>query len=156
MCETILSEDEFMDIPGPKYGKVEFDGFKSIPWDFKAHSIPPSLVAMVQIPIIGKYKRRLTVREAARLQDFPESFIPNENDQQAYKQFGNAVNVEVIKRSAESLFNYKDKATNSTPRTLVKNPDESITEISENSMLDTSDETSEKITVTTLDKYFTK
>ncbi len=87
MCETILSEDGFMDIPGPKYGKVEFDGFKSIPWDFKAHSIPPSLVAMVQIPIIGKYKRRLTVREAARLQDFPESFIPNENDQQAYKQF---------------------------------------------------------------------
>ena len=69
----------------------------------------PALVAMVQIPIIGKYKRRLTVREAARLQDFPESFIPNENDQQAYKQFGNAVNVEVIKRSAESLFNYKDK-----------------------------------------------
>ena len=46
----------------------------------------PALVALVQIPIIGKYKRRLTVREAARLQSFPDSFIPNENDKQAYKQ----------------------------------------------------------------------
>lgn len=69
----------------------------------------PALVAIVQIPIIGKYKRRLTVREAARLQDFPESFIPNEIDQQAYKQFGNAVNVEVVKRCAEKLFNYAEE-----------------------------------------------
>lgn len=69
----------------------------------------PALVAIVQIPIIGKYKRRLTVREAARLQDFPESFIPNKIDQQAYKQFGNAVNVEVVKRCAEKLFNYNEE-----------------------------------------------
>ena len=73
----------------------------------KAPTCFPALVAMVQIPIIGKYKRRLTVEEAARLQDFPKNFIPNENDQQAYKQFGNAVNVEVIKKCAEKLFNYK-------------------------------------------------
>ena len=65
----------------------------------------PALVAIVQIPIIGRKKRRLTVREAARLQDFPENFIPNKNDQQAYKQFGNAVNVKVIREAAECLFN---------------------------------------------------
>lgn len=64
----------------------------------------PALVAMVQIPIIGKYKRRLTIREAARLQSFPDSFIPNSNDQQAYKQFGNAVNVDVIRNCAKKLF----------------------------------------------------
>ncbi len=69
----------------------------------------PALVALVQIPIIGKYKRRLTVREAARLQSFPDSFIPNKNDQQAYKQFGNAVNVNVIKLAATTLFNYKEE-----------------------------------------------
>lgn len=64
----------------------------------------PALVAIVQVPIIGKYRRRMTVREAARLQSFDDLFIPNPNMHQAYKQFGNAVNVEVIKRCAQSLF----------------------------------------------------
>jgi DNA (cytosine-5)-methyltransferase 1 len=68
-----------------------------------------SLVAMVQIPIIGKYRRRLMVEEAARLQSFPvddkeKPYIPDENKQQAYKQFGNSVNVEVIKKAAQELF----------------------------------------------------
>lgn len=68
-----------------------------------------ALVAMVQIPVIGKYKRRLSVKEAARLQSFPvdrkeNSFLPDTNRQQAYKQFGNSVNVEVIKRATEELF----------------------------------------------------
>lgn len=31
-----------MEIPGPKYGKVSFDGLKDIPWDFKAHAINTS------------------------------------------------------------------------------------------------------------------
>lgn len=71
-----------------------------------------ALVAMVQIPIIGKYKRRLTVKEAARLQSFPvddpkKPFRPNENKQQAYKQLGNAVNVEVIKRAAKALMEFE-------------------------------------------------
>ena len=53
MCETILSKYGFMDIPGPKYGKVEFDGFKTIPWDFKAHSIPRGVEDKEQIPTNG-------------------------------------------------------------------------------------------------------
>lgn len=36
LCRNILSD--IMDIPGPKYGNVRFDGFKEIPWDFKAHA----------------------------------------------------------------------------------------------------------------------
>ncbi len=75
----------------------------------------PALVAMVQIPIVGKYRRRLTVEEAGRLQSFPNpirleskmdgtSFLCDANDKQAYKQFGNSVNVEVITRCAEALF----------------------------------------------------
>ena len=73
----------------------------------KAPNCFQTLVAMVQIPIIGRYKRRLTPREAARLQSFPESFILDERDKQTYKQLGNAVNVEVIKKCAEKLFEMK-------------------------------------------------
>lgn len=78
----------------------------------------PALVAMVQIPIVGKYRRRLTVEEAGKLQSFPEPvrdesqmdgehFLCDSNDQQAYKQFGNSVNVEVIRRCTEKLFEYE-------------------------------------------------
>lgn len=73
----------------------------------KRPSVFPALVAMVQIPIIGKVKRRLTPREAARLQSFPDTFICNSNDHQAYKQFGNAVNVKVIEYMTEQLFKQK-------------------------------------------------
>ena len=56
----------------------------------------PTLVAIVQTPIYAKENRYITPRECARLQSFPENFIMNNNDQTAYKQFGNAVNVKVI------------------------------------------------------------
>ena len=72
----------------------------------KAPTCFPALVALVQIPIIGKYKRRLTVRECARLHSFPDSFIPSDNDQQAYKQFGNSVNVEIVKKLYDELMKY--------------------------------------------------
>jgi len=35
LCDKKLPP--LMKIPGPKYGRVEFDGFSEIPWDFKAH-----------------------------------------------------------------------------------------------------------------------
>lgn len=63
----------------------------------------PTLVAMVQTPIIGKYKRRMTPREVARLQSFPDDFIINRDLHQAYKQFGNSANVEIIKFLASQL-----------------------------------------------------
>lgn len=40
LCEKYLSD--IMDIPGPRYGNVSFDGFKYIPWDFKAHAMNTS------------------------------------------------------------------------------------------------------------------
>ena len=56
----------------------------------------PTLVAMVQVPIYGKERRYITPRECARLQSFPDSFILHEKDHQSYRQFGNAVNVDVV------------------------------------------------------------
>lgn len=41
--------------------------------------------------------RRITPRECARLQGYPENYILNKNDTLAYKQLGNAVCVPVIK-----------------------------------------------------------
>jgi DNA (cytosine-5)-methyltransferase 1 len=64
----------------------------------------PTLVAMAtMIPIYGAQKRQLTPRECARLQSFPEDYIIHENDKIAYKQFGNAVNVTMIEKSARFL-----------------------------------------------------
>jgi DNA (cytosine-5)-methyltransferase 1 len=66
----------------------------------------PALVAMVHVPIIGWQKRRITPREAANLQSFPSDFIINSNKQQAFKQFGNSVNVSVVKFIASQLFRF--------------------------------------------------
>jgi DNA (cytosine-5)-methyltransferase 1 len=40
--------------------------------------------------------RKITPREAARLQGFPENFLIDRSDVQAYKQFGNSVSVPVV------------------------------------------------------------
>ena len=58
---------------------------------------------MAQIVNVGSRKRKLSVREVARLQSFPDTFKVAGSDSVAYKQFGNSVNVEVIKRMAKFL-----------------------------------------------------
>ena len=40
LCTKQLSK--IMQTPGPIYGKVEFDGYLEIPWDFKAHAMNTS------------------------------------------------------------------------------------------------------------------
>ena len=51
----------------------------------------------------NKNPRKLTPREAARLQGFPEGYIIPVSDAQAYKQFGNSVAVPVIKAIATEI-----------------------------------------------------
>lgn len=51
----------------------------------------------------SKNPRKLTPREAARLQGFPEGYIIPVSDAQAYKQFGNSVAVPVIKAIATEI-----------------------------------------------------
>lgn len=47
--------------------------------------------------------RKLTPRECARLQGFPESFIIPVSDTQAYKQFGNSVAVPAVRAVAKCI-----------------------------------------------------
>ncbi|MBQ8050679.1 MAG: DNA cytosine methyltransferase [Bacteroidaceae bacterium] len=64
----------------------------------------PALVAITQTSIVGSRRRYLTPRECARLQSFPDTFIPDTIEAQAYKQLGNAVNVEMVKLFAKYMF----------------------------------------------------
>lgn len=50
----------------------------------------------ILIPQEGKNPRRLTPRECARLQGFPDSFKIEVSDTQAYRQFGNSVVVPLM------------------------------------------------------------
>lgn len=52
----------------------------------------------------GKNPRKLTPREAARLQGFPDSFKLVVSDMQLYKQFGNSVPTKMIEAVANEIY----------------------------------------------------
>lgn len=60
----------------------------------KKPTYAPALVAMAQTPVFGPLGRRLTPREAARLQGFPDTFdFGDQPDAKSYKQMGNAIHI---------------------------------------------------------------
>lgn len=52
----------------------------------------------------GKNPRKLTPREAARLQGYPDTFKIVVSDTQAYKEFGNSVPVNMINAVAQEMY----------------------------------------------------
>ena len=68
----------------------------------------PTLVAMVQIPIVGRLRRYLTPRECARLQSYPDNLDIYPIDRIAYKQMGNSVNVDLVKYVLGEVLKYVD------------------------------------------------
>jgi len=54
----------------------------------------------------NKNPRKVSIREAARLQGFPDIFEPSTSKVQAYKQFGNSVTVHVLEAIAKRLKGY--------------------------------------------------
>ena len=62
----------------------------------------------ILIPQRGKNPRRLTPRECARLQGFPDDYKIVVSDTQAYRQFGNSVVVPLACEVAEKLVNIMD------------------------------------------------
>ena len=68
----------------------------------------PALVAITQTSIVGKKRRFLTPRECARLQSFPDTFQYDDKKAQAYKQFGNSINVGLVSFFARYMFGDKE------------------------------------------------
>lgn len=55
--------------------------------------------------------RILTPREAARIQGYPEHFLPHASKRHAYQQFGNSVAVPVIKAISENILSTLTKSS---------------------------------------------
>ena len=94
----------------------------------------PALVAITQTSIIGPYKRRLSVREAARLQGLPDWYDFGEQaDSASYKQLGNGVSIGALWHVVrESVHAYKEILEKTAPDlaesvlTSKKSPDTSL------------------------------
>lgn len=79
----------------PVCGNMSFEVFKFL--DPNSISITLTSSDSNRLGVIQNNRaRRITPRECARLQGFPDSFVVNPNDTFAYKQFGNSVSVPVI------------------------------------------------------------
>lgn len=61
--------------------------------------------------LIDNTVRKLTPRECARMQGFPDSFSPHSSTQQAYKQFGNSVSVHMLRAILLALHTQKIDAS---------------------------------------------
>lgn len=79
----------------PVCGNMSFEVFKFL--DPNSISITLTSSDSNRLGVIQENRaRRITPRECARLQGFPDTFIVNPSDAFAYKQFGNSVSVPVI------------------------------------------------------------
>jgi len=84
----------------PVSGNFSFEVYKFL----DPHKISVTLVAS-DANRLGVYHnnrvRRITPREAARLQGFPDRFQLHQNDDKAYYQLGNSVSINVVKAVAK-------------------------------------------------------
>lgn len=116
-------------------------------WDCVMHMRPsgirakratylPALVAITQTSIVGPRERRLSPREAARLQGLPESFeFPSQTAAETYKQLGNGVSVgavwHVLRQHAqrdEDILKVANPKLLRAIRSSPENPDEVLDE----------------------------
>lgn len=89
----------------PVCGNMSFEVFKFL--DPNSISITLTSSDCNRLGVIQNNRpRRITPRECARLQGFPDSFTVNPTDAYAYKQFGNSVSVPVIQALIEDFLKH--------------------------------------------------
>lgn len=131
--ELYLNNKEFIDKWIKKYNVLELPLlYKKLEWNcgdtkdiketiiqfrqsgirIKKMNYFPALVAINNTPIIYDYEldsfRKITPKEAANLQSFDADYDFTD-DPLVYKQLGNAVNVEIIRRLAKKLFSFEKR-----------------------------------------------
>jgi DNA (cytosine-5)-methyltransferase 1 len=97
----------------------------------------PALVAITQTSIIGPRRRRLSPKEAARLQGFPDWFdFGSQKPAATYKQLGNGVSVGAVWHVvSEAVSEYENILKLACPslvesvKTAPENPDEALIQI---------------------------
>jgi DNA (cytosine-5)-methyltransferase 1 len=86
----------------PVCGNMSFEVFKFLDPDSISITLTSSDAHKLGI-VQNNVPRRITPRECARLQGFPDDFILHPNDNFAYKQLGNSVTVKVIEKVIEDF-----------------------------------------------------
>ena len=87
----------------------------------------PALVAITQTSIIGSHRRRLSPREATRLQGFPDWFdFSDQSPSATYRQLGNSVNVgavcHVFRETVQQNLDVLSKTAPAVVRAVKKSP----------------------------------
>lgn len=105
LIQSLINKKYLKAIQGrynPVSGNMSFEVFKFL--DPESISITLTSSDANKLGVIHNGRpRRITPRECARLQGFPESYIIHPDDSAAYKQFGNAVSVPVIQAILEDF-----------------------------------------------------
>ena len=93
----------------PKAGNMSFEIFKFL--DPESVSITLVTSDAHRIGVVGKDEkpRRITPRECARIQGFPDSFKLHPCDTDAYRQLGNTVSVPVVEKILFEFFKASQK-----------------------------------------------
>lgn len=91
----------------PVAGNMSFEVFKFLDPDSISITLVTSDAHKLGV-VHNKRIRRITPRECARMQGFPDSFDLHPKDECAYRQFGNSVSVPVIREVIIDFFKNSD------------------------------------------------
>ena len=106
----------------PVSGNMSFEVFKFLDPESVAITLVTSDAHKLGVYHNGRV-RRITPRECARLQGYPDTFQHHLVDAHAYRQFGNSVSVPVVQAVIVDLFANNDLRVATVPTRTAQNPE---------------------------------